>query len=167
MQIRVRRAVSGDELTLRALRLEALSESPAAFGSTYEREVARTPSDWQRWLSPGATFILDDDDRPVGPAGPGGLVAGVHDQHDRTVVHLMAMWVHPALRATRAADALVASVLAWAVEQGAREVRLQVVKGNDRAERCYQRNGFRRTGRETVREERGIIEIEMARAVGM
>lgn len=163
MQIRVRRAVSGDEPTLRALRLEALSESPAAFGSTYEREVARTPSDWQRWLSPGATFILDDSDRP---AGPGGLVAGVHDQHDRSVVHLMAMWLHPALRATGAADALVASVLAWAVEEGAREVRLQVVKGNDRAERCYQRNGFRRTGLETLREERGIVEVEMARAVG-
>lgn len=163
MQIRVRRAVSGDEPILRALRLEALSESPAAFGSTYEREVARTPSDWRRWLSPGATFILDDGDRPADPAG---LVAGVHDQEDRTVVHLMAMWVHPALRATGAADALVASVLAWAVEEGAREVRLQVVKGNDRAERCYQRNGFRRTGRETASEERGIVEVEMARAVG-
>jgi len=41
----LRRAVPGDEPILRELRLQALSEVPEAFGSTYERELARTPSD--------------------------------------------------------------------------------------------------------------------------
>jgi ribosomal protein S18 acetylase RimI-like enzyme len=159
MQIRVRRAVLGDEPTLRALRLQALSDAPEAFGSTYERECARTTSDWQRWLSPGATFIVDH-------AGhPGGLAAGVHDHDDRTLVHLMAMWVHPELRGSGAADALVASVVAWAADEAAREVRLHVVKGNDRARRCYERSGFSVTGRETVRDRDGVVEIEMACAV--
>jgi hypothetical protein len=31
-----------------------MSDSPDAFGSTYERELARTTLDWQRWLSPGS-----------------------------------------------------------------------------------------------------------------
>lgn len=54
----VRRAAIGDEPILRALRLQAMLDSPDAFGSTYERELARTPLDWQRWLSPGATDAL-------------------------------------------------------------------------------------------------------------
>ena len=64
--VQVRRAIAGDEPILRALRLQALSDTPDAFGSTYERELARTTADWQRWLSPGATFILTDDDDPRG-----------------------------------------------------------------------------------------------------
>ena len=159
MHIRVRRCILGDERSLRALRLQALTDAPAAFSSTYERERARTTADWQRWLSPDATFIVDESGHPR------GLAAGVHDRNDRTVVHLMAMWVHSALRGSGAADALVTAVLAWAAEEGAQEVRLQVVSGNNRAERCYERNGFRRTGRETVRERDGIAEVEMKRSV--
>src|SRR5262245_31238957 len=77
----VRRAISGDEPVLRALRLEALSIDPGAFGSTYERELARTTADWRRWLSPGATFLLDTSD------GAKGLVSGKIDETDPTVVH--------------------------------------------------------------------------------
>jgi hypothetical protein len=38
----VRRAMPGDEPILRALRLQALSDTPDAFGSTYERELGHT-----------------------------------------------------------------------------------------------------------------------------
>ena len=58
MQFAVRRAVSGDEAALRALRLQALSDSPEAFGSTYERELARTHEEWQRWLVRSAMFPI-------------------------------------------------------------------------------------------------------------
>jgi GNAT superfamily N-acetyltransferase len=152
----VRRAVSGDESTLRRVRLQALADAPAAFGSTYERELARTTADWQRWLSPGATFILDADE-------PRGLVAGARDQADPAIVRLMAMWVHPLLRGSAAADALVRSVLSWAAGEGAREVRLHVVRGNVRAVRCYERNGFSTTGDEIVGRREGLVEIEMRR----
>ncbi|HEY7285252.1 MAG TPA: GNAT family N-acetyltransferase [Vicinamibacterales bacterium] len=155
MQFSVRRATFGDEPILRAVRLQALSESPSAFGSTYERELARTTVDWQRWLSPGATFILDADE-------PRGIVAGARDGDETTVVNLMAMWVHPSLRGGAAADALVGSVLAWARGEGAREVRLRIARGNQRAQRCYERNGFRTTGREVRGEREGLVEIEMA-----
>jgi RimJ/RimL family protein N-acetyltransferase len=150
----VRRATLGDEPILRTVRLQALSESPSAFGSTYERELARTIVDWQRWLAPGATFILDADE-------PRGIVAGARDPDDATVVNLMAMWVHPSLRGGPAADALVKSVLAWAAGEGAREVRLRIARGNHRAQRCYERNGFRLTGREMTGDREGLIEIEM------
>jgi len=156
MQFEIRRAVIGDEKVLRALRLEALDDSPSAFGSTYERELARTAEDWQRWLAPGVTFILETGGEPR------GLVAGGRDPQDSSVVHLMAMWVHPHFRGTGAADLLVSSVKAWALEVGATEVRLQVVESNSRARRCYERAGFRATGRRGVMERSGDIEIEMA-----
>jgi ribosomal protein S18 acetylase RimI-like enzyme len=153
--VHLRRAVPGDEPILRALRLQALSDTPDAFGSTYERELARTNADWQRWFSPGATFILTDDD------GPKGIVAGARDAADPEIVRLMAMWVHASLRGHGAADALVSSVLVWASAEGARATRLAVVESNVRARRCYERNGFRDTGERMVRERDGVVEMEM------
>jgi GNAT superfamily N-acetyltransferase len=158
-QSRVRRAVAGDEPILRELRLQALSDAPDAFGSTYERELARTTSDWQRWLSPGVTFILEE------PQSASGIVAGGRDAASPAIVHLMAMWVHPTIRGTGAGDRLVAAVLSWAQTEGARVVRLDVVGSNDRARRFYERNGFRSTGHEAVRERDGHIEVQMERAV--
>ncbi len=148
----------GDEETLRTLRLQALSDAPDAFGSTYEREVARTTSDWQRWFAPDATFVLE---RPSGEAV--GLAAGHRDTEDLAVVHLLSMWVHPSFRRTGAADALVAEVLAWAELEGADVVRLRVMQGNNVARRLYERHGFQPTGHETVRERDGLVEVEMQR----
>jgi GNAT superfamily N-acetyltransferase len=155
----VRRAGIGDEALLRAVRLEAIIDAPAAFATTYEREVARTPADWRRWLMPGASFIVE-------AAGvPKGLVASAVDQADPSIVNLMAMWVHPALRRTGASDALVAAVIDWAAGQHAREVRLFVTRVNERAQRCYVRNGFQLTGHETIREKDGLVDLEMRCAV--
>jgi GNAT superfamily N-acetyltransferase len=156
MELIVRRAVIGDEAVLRELRLQALTDSPRAFSSTYERELARTTEDWRRWLAPSATFFLEAD----GEAR--GLACGVPDTHDSSVVHLMAMWVHSCARGTGAADLLVSAVKAWAAEVGATQVRLNVVEGNDRAKRCYERGGFRDTGRRGLIERTGDIEIEMS-----
>ncbi|HEY2433933.1 MAG TPA: GNAT family N-acetyltransferase [Vicinamibacterales bacterium] len=154
-----RRAGIGDEAILRELRLRALTDAPDAFGSTYERELARTVEDWRRWLSPGATFVLDDGQVAR------GLVACARDATAPAVVNLMAMWVHPMMRGSGAADALVAEVIAWAHAEGARMVRLQVVQGNLRAQRVYERHAFRATGRTCVRERDGVIEVEMERVV--
>jgi GNAT superfamily N-acetyltransferase len=155
----LRRAELGDEQILRELRLQALREAPVAFGSTYEKEMARTISDWQRWMSPGVTFILYE------PAGARGMVAGLHDETDPAVAHLMAMWVHPKIRGSGGADELVSAVVAWAESVGMRLVRLKVIQGNDRARRFYERMGFCPTGIEAVRERDGLIEIEMERFV--
>lgn len=155
----MRRALLGDEPILREVRLQALSDAPNAFGSTYEREIARTISDWQRWMSPGVAFIL------YVPAGARGMVAGLRDETDPAVVHLMAMWVHPTIRGSGGAAELVAAVVAWAQSEGAKMVRLKVIQGNDRARRFYERMGFRTTGREEIRQRDGRIEVQMERLV--
>jgi GNAT superfamily N-acetyltransferase len=92
---------------------------------------------------------------------PRGLVAGSRDAHGFSIVQLMAMWVHPDLRATGAAHALVRSLKAWAAEVGATQIRLKVVESNGSARRFYERAGFRATGHKGVVEKSGDIEIEM------
>ena len=151
----VRPAIIGDELILRELRLQALSDAPEAFGSTYERELARTTADWQRWLSPGVTLILEQE------RVPRGLVAGSLDVEDPTIAHLLAMWVHPDLRGTGAADGLVTRLLRWAADRNAQVVRLDVVASNEPACRLYGRHGFRLTGYQTIRERDGAVEVRM------
>ena len=155
MEFLVRRAVIGDEAVLRGLRMEALTDSPSAFSTTLEREMARTPEDWRKWMSPGVTFLLEAG----GEAR--GLVNGSRDPEDASVVLLRAMWVQPEMRGTGAAAALVESVKSWAKEIGAREMRLDVVEKNLRARGCYERAGFRATGRQGVVEKSGDVEIEM------
>ena len=158
-RLTLRRAELGDEPILRELRLEALSKAPDAFGSTYEREVARTTADWRRWMSPGVTFILYEAEKAR------GMVAGVRDETDPAIAHLMAMWVHPQTRGSGGADKLVTAVVAWAQAEGAKIVRLKVIQGNDRARHFYERMGFRGTGREELRQRDGLIEIQMERLV--
>jgi GNAT superfamily N-acetyltransferase len=151
----------GDELILRELRLRALSAAPDAFGSTYEREAARSTADWQGWMSPGVTFILCE------AAGARGMVAGVRDETDPAVVHLMAMWVDPAIRGSGGANQLVEALAGWARSEGAKLVRLNVIEGNDRARDFYDRVGFRATGQSQVRERDNRIEVQMERSVGV
>jgi GNAT superfamily N-acetyltransferase len=157
--LRVRRAVAGDEPILRDLRLQALTYDPDTFTSTYARELARTRADWERWLSPGATFILETPDGAV------GLVAGRRDDTAPAVVHLMAMWVQAAARGSGGADALVFALLEWAASEHATHVRLDVFQDNGRARRFYQRLGFLDTGDTSVGEADGRIEVRMERLV--
>jgi GNAT superfamily N-acetyltransferase len=159
MRMRTRRAQIGDEALLRSLRIEALTLEPQAFGSTLERELARTPDDWRRWLSPGVVFLLEREQ------GACGLVAAAHDQSNRATVDLMAMWVQPDARGAGGADLLVADVVAWARAGGAAVVRLQVVRDNLRARRAYERNGFTMTGQTRLREKDGAVECSMTLAI--
>jgi len=160
----VRRAIAGDEPTIRSLRLQALTDAPAAFGSTYERELARTPQDWQRWIEPNPTFLFDQAGLfDEAGAEPSGIVCAIREPEEPGVVQLVSMWVRPSARRAGVGDALVRAVVDWAAEQRARELRVWVMLENAPATRLYERNGFRPTGTQTVRERDGAIEIEMRR----
>jgi GNAT superfamily N-acetyltransferase len=156
----VRRAGPGDEAIVRSIRLQALSDAPEAFESTLERERARTTADWLRWFTHGATFVFET------PDGPKGIAAGIPHDSDPAAAFLVSMWVHPDLRGTGAGGALIASVLAWARAAGLADVWLHVGAYNERARKLYERNGFRLTGGEFIRERDGIRELEMRCSLG-
>ncbi|HUI05136.1 MAG TPA: GNAT family N-acetyltransferase [Acidimicrobiales bacterium] len=131
----VRALTTGEEATLRSVRLRALADAPEQFTSTYGREAARTDDDWRQWLASGATFVAGDDP-------PAGMAAVVPDDDEPDTAHLMALWVDPAARGTGVGDELVAAVCGWALRHARARVRLHVMAGNVPARRLYERNGF-------------------------
>ena len=156
--MKVRRLSEGEAAVARRIRLQALADAPDAFGSTYEGEKDRTLDDWGRWFSSRVVFIAEDAD---GVAV--GLVSGLRSMDDPSDAHLTSMWVHPAVRGTGAADALVQAVIAWASGAAISSLHLDVAATNDRARRLYTRNGFLFTGVEVFRERDGALEFQMRR----
>lgn len=137
----VRTAGPDDRRLLRDLRLAALAESPAAFGSSLEREAAFTDEQWGRWLSPLHWFVAEDGGRAVGLVG-----ATMDGPHGPGSCQLLSMWVAPAARGRGAGAALVAAVGRWATDRGALSLVLGVAEGNEAARRFYLGLGFGPTG---------------------
>jgi ribosomal protein S18 acetylase RimI-like enzyme len=130
----------------RALRLRALGDAPAAFGSTLAEEALRSDQDWAWRLNIGAS---SGRDRPL-VAELDGMAAGLAwakvDADDPALVNLFQMWVAPEARGRGVAAALLDAALAWARAMNARAMQLGVVCGNDAALRLYERAGFRAVG---------------------
>jgi GNAT superfamily N-acetyltransferase len=131
--------VDGDSWrTWREIRLRALRDSPEAFGSTYEREVAFTEADFRARLGvEDCSVLATAAGRPVGMAGgfldlPGWC-------------HVVAMWVEPDWRGRGVGRALLDRVVSWADEHELR-THLDVTVGNDTARAFYERAGFVGTG---------------------
>lgn len=141
------RSLAGDEWPLyRALRLRALADAPAAFGSTLAAEQDRADADWAWRLGLAAT---SGRDRPL-VAELDGVAAGLawakFDADDPQGVNLFQMWVAPEGRGKGMAAALLAEAVAWARSRKARAMQLGVICGNDAALRLYERAGFRPVG---------------------
>lgn len=124
----------------RELRLAALADAPAAFGSRLADWQDAGQERWQDRLSIPASvnFVALLDGMPV------GMASGVPGD-DRTP-ELISMWVSPAARGKGIGDRLVESVARWARQQGAAELRLAVAEDNHHAAALYRRNGFADTG---------------------
>lgn len=142
--VEVRRVAAAEWQAFKSVRLAALAESPSAFGSTHEREVAYDDGVWQERARIGsysadrAMFLAWSDDRPV------GIVGGNRD--DDGHVELVAMWVSPDARRGAVGQRLVTAVLDFARATGTDRVELWVVRGNDSAQRLYETMGFAVTG---------------------
>ena len=156
----VRRLRPEDAEALRQVRLRALRDAPGAFWTTYDREAAYEADEWRRWIDTAALFIAED-----GAGGAGGMAGGIADPEDPAGALLIAMWVSPHHRGSGLADRLVAAVAAWAAAERRSTLRLRVEEHNYRALRCYERLGFRLTGRRVLRARDERWELEMVRDV--
>lgn len=147
----------------REVRLRALRDSPAAFGSTYAREAQLTDADWlartERWNGDRGIGYLAMD----GSAGC-GIAGAFLDEQDAMHAHLISMWTAPAHRRHGVGRMLVDAVVNWAHKRGAHTLRLMVTSSNDAAIEFYARLGFLRTGRtEPYPNDAALIEYEMIR----
>jgi GNAT superfamily N-acetyltransferase len=136
MTVSVRQLLPDDWQTLREIRLAALLEAPHAFASSYESTLNRTEQEWRAWPGRGVVFGAFIGGQPVGMVGATPVAT------DPSTVHLIAMWVAPAVRGTGVAETLIDAVVAWAKSRGCLSVSLEVATGNDRAAAVYRRNGF-------------------------
>lgn len=142
----VHRVTPGDAARMRALRLEMLADSPLAFLETLAQAAARPHEDFRRRIvqaSAGrsvAQFVADPGGPLVGHAG--GTV--LPEEPGTTVV--FAVYITPARRGTGVLESLIDAVARWSKSAGRSELMLEVVVGNDRAVRAYQKLGFTDTG---------------------
>ncbi|MGN9766780.1 N-acetyltransferase family protein [Micromonospora sp. SD12] len=142
----IRRVRPRDAARMRALRLEMLADAPLAFLETLADAAARSHADYAARIASVSTgagtaqFVADPGGRLVGHAG-GTAAPG---EPGLTVVY--AVYVTPAWRGSGLLGDLVDAVAAWSRACGRPELMLEVVVGNDRAYRAYQRLGFVDTG---------------------
>lgn len=126
----------GDWPQWRSLRLEALADAPAAFGSKLCDWIDAPDERWRsRMRDVPLNVIAMLDDEPVGQVSAldGGPAASVE---------LISMWVAPMARSAGVGNVLIDAVISWAASQGASSVELSVKESNRRARRLYERNQF-------------------------
>jgi ribosomal protein S18 acetylase RimI-like enzyme len=129
----------------RCLRLNALKESPEAFGSTYKDAVKYEDIDWRNRL---ARTSAENDYPMVALVGDefAGLGWVMVEPPKNDVAHLYQMWVDPSFRRLGLGRALVESSINWARNRGVKSMLLEVTSGDRPARRLYDSLGFVPTG---------------------
>ncbi|MFG1605728.1 GNAT family N-acetyltransferase [Actinoplanes sp. NPDC049265] len=163
----VHRVRPEDAGRMRALRLEMLADSPLAFLETLAAAAARSHDDYRRRITQAshghtlAQFVAEPG------AGKGPLVGhagGTVLPEDLLTTVVFAVYITPERRGTGILADLVEAVAAWSRAAGRDQLMLEVVVGNDRAVRAYQKLGFTDTG---VRVPHpvvpGLTELQMRR----
>jgi ribosomal protein S18 acetylase RimI-like enzyme len=136
--IHLRRLDATEWQTFRAVRLQALADAPHAFASTLAQWSGAndTPERWQqRVASVPLNLVALRGQEAL------GMCSVSHLQRD-TEVTVMSMWVAPAARGQGVSDLLLAEVVQFATELGAKSLGLDVRASNAFALRLYARLGF-------------------------
>lgn len=132
--------------TYRAIRLAALAESPAAFGSTLARESKLADTEWESRLSRGCSSAMERPLVAEVDSTPVGLAWVRIESTDRAVANLYQMWVAPEFRGRGIGRALLSAAVEWAQLARADAVELGVTYGDTPAMRMYARAGFEPVG---------------------
>ncbi len=142
MAITIRTTTEHDWEQVRTLRLEALADTPLAFGEHLVDAEKHGESEWRmrgaRGTNPHSVFLvaIDDDGRWV------GTMAGYVD---RSVPMLVGVYVSPSVRGTGVAEALLAGIEEWALTEGDM-LLLHVHEENPRARAFYAKAGYIENG---------------------
>ena len=125
--------------------MNALKDSPDAFGSVYETAALLADSNWQDRLAQ----ITPNRDLPlaglVGTEFAGMAWARFDEPNDKTA-HLYQMWVSPVYRGKGLARMLLLEAMAWALSHDAHSMSLGVTCGDTPARKLYETIGFQAIG---------------------
>ena len=144
----IRRLSPADAPEFRRLRLQALQESPTAFGSSYREEAKRTLAAFQKRLELRADNWVFGSLQGKQLLGVIRLVReqGSKERHKATIYGL---YVAPSERRRGVARQLLARTIATASKlKGVRQIRIGVVASNAAATALYVKAGFVEYGKE-------------------
>jgi ribosomal protein S18 acetylase RimI-like enzyme len=148
MRMIIRRLSPADAPEFRRLRLQALQESPTAFGSSYAEEARRPLAAFQKRLERRAGNWVFGSVQGKQLIGVVRLVReqGRKEQHKATIYGL---YVAPAARRRGVARRLLAQAITTARKlKDLRQIRIGVVTSNAAARTLYVRAGFVEYGKE-------------------
>jgi ribosomal protein S18 acetylase RimI-like enzyme len=154
-------------LAFKTVRLWALQDAPAAFGSTFARESQFPDAEWLRRAAnmngeERVGYLAMENDRAC------GIIGAFRDENNPLSANVVSMWVAPEHRRTGVGSSLIAALQAWARACGVRALRLMVTSNNHAAIEFYERMGFSMTGNtEPYPNDPLIIEYEMSQVVPM
>ncbi len=145
---------------LRAIRLEALADTPDAYGSTYEESIGWSDAQWKNAASTRLYYLADRGGRVV------GMVSGGFNEAYPGTRWLYGMYVTPGDRGSGTAEHLVRSIEEWAKVHGVAEIYLHVTTSVPRARAFYEKVGFRPTGESFAMErDKSLTLITMVKRV--
>jgi ribosomal protein S18 acetylase RimI-like enzyme len=150
----------------KAVRLQALQDSPSAFGSTYAWESQLSDADWLKrsadWTNDTSVGYLAIDQEIAC-----GIVNAFLDEDDPGKAHLASMWVHPTHRRGGVGRTLVTGIQKWATFQKVSLLQLTVTSSNRMAIDFYKRIGFTMTGNtQPYPNDPDAFEYEMSQSLG-
>lgn len=143
VNIRIRKLLPGDAPSYREIRLEALADSPEAFGGSYEAEAVEPLAWFEDRLANSEILGAFAESAFLG-------VAGFYIQHGAKEAHKATLWgmyVRPQARSSGLGRRLTEAVIG-AARQQAELIQLRVVSGNEAARRLYASLGFAEYGLE-------------------
>jgi len=149
----VRRCRVSDASLLRAIRLEALADSPQAYGSSYEETSAWSNRHWRALCRQWNYYLAEHEGRVVGVAS-----GGTNNVHPGTR-WLYGMYLSPSARGTGVAQQLVEAVESWARDEGVDSLFLHVAEPMARARAFYEKEGFVLTGEVIVMQRDPTIQL--------
>ena len=126
----------------RSIRLASLSDSPDAFGSTFDAENAQDEEHWKTRLQnadPSVNFpaVAVMNDVTI------GIAWGRIEIVPQRIGHIYQMWVRPDSRGVGVGSAIMGSLIGWFDAKDIRSIYLGVTCGESPARRLYESFGFK------------------------
>jgi RimJ/RimL family protein N-acetyltransferase len=147
----------------RSLRLQALSNAPGSFTTSFEEAAARSQEDWIRLIAgPGHQVFGLFDSQIVGLSGVFAVPS------DPATAEFVMSYIKPDYRGLGLSQLLFQAKLQWAAANGFKRVVLSHRASNRAAARVAQKNGFQqvksvsRTWPDRAVEDEIVMELMLA-----
>jgi ribosomal protein S18 acetylase RimI-like enzyme len=144
-----------DWRVLRAVRLEALADSPHAFMSSYALESGWDELKWRRLFDASSWLIAREANDVV------GLARTIAEPGCPSTRHLESVWVAPTYRRRGVCHKLVEALAKIDRRMGVTDLLLWVLEDNYVAKRAYATLGFEPTGERQPMSPFGQFELRL------